>query len=87
MKIGRFVVSSFFTNISSPGFSYKKLAAVTDGLAVVRCEYRLDMDGLEYVALGEPFDDVSQGDLPPLYTVMVETRMGKPDLITFKRAG
>lgn len=85
MKVGRFY-AALPQMLGSPGWSYSGLANVTKGLAILRAEYRLDRMAIDYIAVGEPFEDIPEGSEPPEYTVLVERVIGRPNKITFKKA-
>ena len=86
MKVGKFYVPATYASVTSSGWKYSDMARVTNGLAILRAESVMHRGDIEYIAVGEPFDDIADGTEPPLYHVIVEQRIGQPNRITFKRS-
>jgi hypothetical protein len=61
-RIGRFRISFLFLQSRS-----KEAAAIFAGLLVVRAESRYDFDAIEYIAVGDCFDEVDRGLEAPEY--------------------
>jgi hypothetical protein len=71
MKIGRFRLGKDHLRTE---YGRSLARDVMDGLLVVRAEYRWDMDAIEYMAIGEQFDDLPDGAEALPYTPQFEWR-------------
>jgi hypothetical protein len=65
-RIGKFRISFIFLQ-SHP----KEAAAIFAGLIVVRAESRYDFDAIEYIALGDCFEEVDRGFEAPEYRLIL----------------
>jgi len=45
--------------------------AIFDGLVILEAHYRYDRDGTDYLATGEVFDEIPEGEEAPRYEVTI----------------
>ena len=64
--LGRFVVSSGLIRSN-----WQRVAAILQGLLVVRAEYMYDREVIEYTAYCNDFEPVSLNSIPPFYRTTI----------------
>jgi hypothetical protein len=65
-RMGRFRVSRDLIDSN-----WRRVAATLTGMLIVRAECRYDIDGIEYTAYCEEFDEVSKTEEPPFYRCII----------------
>lgn len=67
-RIGRFRISRELLQLHSPELA----AVVFSRVAVLRAEYLMQYEAIEYVALGADFEPITEGAEPPLYEFLLK---------------
>jgi len=52
----------------------ESVAKAMSGMVVVRCESRFDTNSLEYVAWSPNFRKIAEGEMPPVYDLIVDVK-------------
>lgn len=65
MKIGKILVHTDLI-LNHPGMVHK----ITEGMVIVRAEQLFEHNAVEYVAIGEMFDEINEGETAPTYHMM-----------------
>lgn len=68
-KIGKFYISQDLLRLD-----YEMVKKVLSKVVVVRCERQFHNHSFEYIAIGNPFDEIQTGEVPPTYTVTCDIK-------------
>lgn len=71
-RIGRFIISRHMLETG-----LEKVAEFTASMVVLRAEYLIDMDGIQYTAWSPSFDPVPNYCMAPNYDVVFNNDTGK----------
>ena len=80
MRVGKFTINGGMIKRSP-----KAVLAVLNGCIVTRAEGLWHADKIEYIALGEHFDEVAAGDVCPEYEPVVKDLVGGKYHVTWLR--
>jgi hypothetical protein len=81
-RIGRFIVGHDTFRVD-----WRALLPLFAKVVPVRAESLFHVDGIEYLALCEDFDEIEMEETPPMYEVTYRTAEDGRELFIFTRAG
>jgi len=80
--MGRFFVGEKFLMNDQHG-----AARIFQGMVVLQADHRYDRMGTEYLATGEMFDEIPEGEMAPLYDVVVDEADGSVQFLREREDG